>query len=202
MEASSDFNVIDREEACAITKVEQGRIYLWVGGLDVNKDPLLMVRAFSEFTKNNSGLHLYMIYQSFELLTELEAWISGNLWAKRYIHLIGKVDHDQLPYWYNSSDFFISTSHYEGSGIAACEAMSCGCIPILSNIPSFNMMSDQGRVGVLFESGNPASLVQALAKSQSLDLKGEKKKVLKQFNDKLSFDAIGNRIIEIIQAGS
>jgi glycosyltransferase involved in cell wall biosynthesis len=201
MEASSDFKVIDRKEAEAVTHVKGEKKYLWVGDLDANKNPLLVVDSFSQFALHHPGLHLYMIYPTTELLNELQERVTRHA-AKEFIHLIGKVDHEQLLYWYNSSDFIISSSYYEGSGIAVCEAMSCGCIPILTDIPSFQMMTDQGSVGILFAAGDSNSLLAALEKSLSLPLLAEREKVLKQFTQKLSFDAIAAKIMGVIQAGA
>jgi glycosyltransferase involved in cell wall biosynthesis len=99
-----------------------------------------------------------------------------------------------LENWFNAADFFISTSHREGSGIAASEAMSCGCIPVLSNIISFRRMTGPGKCGLLFEAGNPDSLLQTLIQTNGMDTEAEKGKVLEQFRAELSFEAIAKKI--------
>ena len=139
-----------------------------------------------------------MIYQSNEMLVELRSLIMKSQ-ASDFIHLGGKVDHPEISYWYSSADFIISTSHYEGSGIAVCEAMSCGCIPVLSNLPSFRMMTNNGNVGVLFESGDEQGLVNALQHVLHLNQEVEKQRVLEQFRSKLSFDAIAEEMLEVIR---
>ena len=73
-----------------------------------------------------------MIYQTEELLVEIKNIIEKE--NKNAIQLVGNIPHNEMLYWYNSADFIISGSHYEGSGTAVCEAMSCGCIPITTNI--------------------------------------------------------------------
>jgi glycosyltransferase involved in cell wall biosynthesis len=130
-------------------------------------------------------------------LEELKGFIS-DAHAEETIHLIGKVNNPDLLHWYNSADFIISSSHYEGSGIAVCEAMSCGCIPILTNIPSFRMMTDQRRIGLLYEAGNENDLIDALQKSLKLNQPEERKKVLEQFNNELSFEANARKIMSVI----
>lgn len=202
MEASSEFGVVTRKDAIAVTGVVGTQIYLWVGGLDTNKDPLLLLEAFAQFASDNPSCHLYMIFRENTLLPNLNEWLIQHPDIKKNIHLVGEVEHDQLKYWYSSAEFIVSTSHYEGSGIAVCEAMSCGCVPLLTNIASFKMMSDNGAVGILFEPGDVSSLELALTKSLSLNLAEEKKKVLKLFADRLSFDAIAKKIADVIQARS
>jgi glycosyltransferase involved in cell wall biosynthesis len=101
----------------------------------------------------------------------------------------------ELSYWYNGADFIISTSHYEGSGISVCEAMSCGCIPIVTDIPSFRMMTRGGECGLLFHPGDADQLNIALIKSVTLNVQTEREKVLNQFDENLSFKAIASAML-------
>ena len=135
MEVPSVFYPMNRAEARLKTKVSSSKNYLWIGRLEKNKDPLTLIKAFSEFSITNSDVHLYVIFQSDQLIEETKMLVATSK-VETQITLVGKVHHNELQYWYNSVDFIISTSHYEGSGIAVCEGMSCGCIPILTNIPS------------------------------------------------------------------
>jgi glycosyltransferase involved in cell wall biosynthesis len=200
MGTSSPFYVLGKGEAKSFTKVKDGINFLWVGGLDDNKDPLLVARAFVRFTKQNPSANLYMIYQTFQLLEELKTVLQDAPDAAENIHLIGRVEHDQLLYWYNSVDFIISSSHYEGSGIAVCEALSCGCIPILTDIPSFRMMSDNGKVSLLYKAGNEEALLSCLYQSLKLDRDELKRLILQHFDKRLSFDANAQSITKVVQS--
>jgi glycosyltransferase involved in cell wall biosynthesis len=170
---------------------------LWVGDLTTNKDPLLTVNAFSKFLKHTPDAQFWMIYSEKKLEQELRDCIALNN-VQSSIHLVGRVSHQDLIYWYNSADFIISASHYEGSGIAVCEAMSCGCIPIVTDIPSFRMMTDNERIGLIYPVGNEEVLLQQLQLSISLNRSEEKKKVLDRFFKELSFDANARKIWEVI----
>ncbi len=200
MGTSSPFFAMEKEVAKAKTNVVGDPVFLWVGGLDTNKDPLLVVHAFIRFLKINPSAKLYMIYQTFQLLNELQYVIDSTPGASESIFLVGKVDNDQLLYWYNSGDFIISSSHYEGSGIAVCEGLSCGCIPILTDIPSFRMMTGQGRIGLLYKVGDQEALLTAFIASQGINRLAEKRVVLEQFEKKLSFDANAKSIMEVVNA--
>jgi len=111
--------------------------------------------------------------------------------------LIGKLPHDELQYWFNSADIIISGSHYEGSGTAVCEAMSCGCMPLVTDIFSFRMITDNGRCGLLYEAGNEAALLSALIKTRQMDIREKQKLSLEYFRATLSFEAIAQKIQEI-----
>jgi glycosyltransferase involved in cell wall biosynthesis len=194
MEASSVYAVMDRQVARQHTGVKGNPVYLWVGRLDANKNPLMVVRAFLAFAQQHPGASLYMIYQTTELLNEIKA-VVGNNEAIKYI---GEISRQKMQYWYNSADFVVSGSQYEGSGIAVCEAMSSGCIPIVTNIHSFKAMTNDGQCGFLYEAGNQNALLNTLLQSVKINRDEERGKVLHQFNTALSFEAIAAAIHKVL----
>ena len=82
--------------------------------------------------------------------------------------------------------------------MAVCEAMSCGCIPILTNIQSFRKMTGPGKCGFLYGPGDDAGLLKMLLQTGQLDMEEEKNKVLRQFKAELSFEAIAKKINAVI----
>ncbi|HEY6505730.1 MAG TPA: glycosyltransferase family 4 protein [Chitinophagaceae bacterium] len=198
IQASSIFHPADKADARRQTNTNGDPVFLWVGRLDVNKDPLTVIKAFLNYLNNQPGAKLYLIYQGEELLQEVKDLIRIDERGEGAVILIGKVDHQQMQDWYNSADFIISGSHYEGSGIAVCEAMSCGCIPIVTNILSFRRMSGLGKCGLLYGPGNEKELLTALLSTGKMDIEKERAKVSAQFNEELSFGAIAGKINKII----
>jgi glycosyltransferase involved in cell wall biosynthesis len=198
IQASSVFFPGNQLQARAELSVTGLPVFLWVGRLDTNKDPITVVKAFIRLLHSHPNAKLYMIYQTEELLQDVKRLVEANASAKDAIRLIGKVPHLQLQKWYNAADFIISSSHYEGSGVAVCEAMSCGCIPIVTNIVSFRRMTGPGKCGLLYEPGNTEALLNTLLYAIQMDLECESKKVLQQFQAELSFQAIATKINSII----
>jgi glycosyltransferase involved in cell wall biosynthesis len=196
MEVSTHFNQINRKAARLKTGVNGGSVFLWVGRLNDNKDPLNVVRAFLRFAAISKEACLYMIYQSDELINEVRRLTNASHYGDKII-LVGKVLHDDLLYWFNSADFVLSGSHYEGSGTAVCEAMACGCVPVVTDIDSFRMITDNGRCGLLYETGNEDSLLNALVKTEASNIEEKRKNTLAYFRSNLSFEAIAKRIQEI-----
>ena len=198
LHGSSIFKPGDKAEARSALQIDGSPVFLWVGRLDPNKDPITVVNAFLKFIKYQPFAKLYVIYHTEELLETVKGLISSDEKAKRAITLVGKVPHQDLQSWYDSSDFIVSASHYEGGGIAVCEAMSCGCIPILTNIVSFRKMTGPGRCGLLFEPDDEEDLLNALLKTTEMNREEERKKVLNQFNEELSFPAIAKKIEKVM----
>jgi len=196
MEVSSNFYPINKTTARSQLGISAATVFLWVGRLNENKDPFNVVSTFLKYAETNISARLYMIYHTDELLDEVKDLIQRHI-NKDAIALIGKVPHDELLYWYNSADFFISGSYYEGSGTAVCEAMSCGCVPVVTDIPSFRMMTDQGNCGLLYHPGSETELLAALKQTTTMNLADQINRSLTYLKKNLSFEAIALRIQDI-----
>lgn len=194
MEVSSTFYPI--EEIQKATPDYTTR-YIWVGRLDANKDAFTLIKAFKQFVAIKAEVKLLIIFRGDMLLQETKHLLDEG-GTTNQITLLEDVNHHELLQWYNKAAFVISTSHYEGSGTAVCEAMSCGCIPILTDIPSFRMMTNHGQVGFLFEPGNSTELKDALVKSTQVNVENEQKRVLHQYKSTLSFKAISDKMLHVI----
>ena len=199
MEVSSVFKPMDKALARQKTNAGGSPVFLWVGRLNANKDPLTIVKAFLKYAAINPAAHLYMIYHTDELLAFMQKIIDVSP-QKNAITLVGKVPHIELQYWFNSADIIIAGSYHEGGGTAVCEAMSCACMPIITDIFSFRMMTDNGRCGLLFEPGNEAELLSALKKCDEIDIIERQETALEYFESDLSFEAIAGKIEDIAQA--
>lgn len=199
MEVSSIFSPMDQSAARQKAGVAKGLIFLWVGRLNENKDPLTVLKAFLEFSSAEPSARLYMIYHTEELLNEVKEMINKSP-QKEAVTLIGRVPHNELQYWFSSADIILSGSHYEGSGTAVCEAMSCGCVPIVTDIDSFRMITNNGKCGFLYEAGNTEKLLEALNQTQKMDITEKQKASLEYFRSNLSFQAIATRIQEIAES--
>ena len=193
---SSLFYPTDKKEAKAKTLVEGDPVFLWVGRLNENKDPLNVVKAFLEFVNEQPSARLYMIYQTTELLNDIKKTIENHKNSDAVI-LVGKIEHSELLYWFNSVDFYISGSHYEGSGTALGEAMSCGCIPVVTDIFSFRFITNNGSCGLLYKAGDKQDLILTLQKALKLDREEERKKSLDHFSKELSFEVIARKFYDI-----
>ncbi|MES2418173.1 MAG: glycosyltransferase family 4 protein [Bacteroidota bacterium] len=198
MELSSTFYPIEKAEALQNTKISGAPVFLWVGRLNANKDPLTVVGAFLKFATKNPLAKLYMIYQTSELLPEIEQILAFHAFAKNVV-LIGKIPHAELHYWFNSATYIISGSHYEGSGTAVCEAMSCRCVPIVTDIFSFRMITDYGKCGLLYAAGDQQALLTALNQTGQLDIAEKQRQSLAYFKSNLSFEAIATKIEDIVK---
>ena len=194
MEVSSVFYPVDKNVAKSKTQVNGDTIFLWAGRLNRNKDPETVLSAFLKFLQFQPNARLYMIYQTEELLPELRRMINEKKDIYDAVILVGPVPHNEMLYWFNSADFIVSGSHYEGSGTAVCEAMSCGCVPVVTDILSFRAITDNGECGLLYEAGNETALLSAFVETKHMNVEEKRYKTLEYFKNNLSFEAIARKI--------
>lgn len=174
--------------------------FLWVGNLTENKDPMTILRAFALFLEVNSSATLTMIYHQDDLLHDVNRLLKNNKTLKKAVKLCGFIEHSLLEKIYNQHQFFVLGSHAEGSGYALVESMACGCVPIVSSIPSFKFMTNNGNCALLFSPQNEYELYNQLVKSQLVDYQDYQHRVLCQFESALSFEAIAKRVQNIFQS--
>lgn len=193
LEASTWLKPSEKKQSRMDLGLEEDKIiYLWVGRLDENKDPVTALHGFEKFAANESKARLYMIYQQESLLKSIEQIIAESEILGHTVKLVGKIPHEQLSTWYSAADFYIAASHREGSGYALLEAMACGCFPVVSNIPTFKKITGYGKAGILFRKADANAL--ALALEQSIAFKNDslRQKVIRHFEEELSFKKIAD----------
>lgn len=199
MECSTHFQLNDKLTSRKQIGIDtNGLVFLWVGGLDKNKDPMTMLKATRDFKTKGAVFSLYLFYNRTDLLREVQDFIIKNN-MESFVFLKGKIENAKLEDWYNAADFYIACSHTEGSSGAMAEATACGCIPLTSSIPSFLFMTDKGKVGMHFEKGNWNHLAEKLSHLDQIDIESERIKTQQIFKSKTSFEAIGIQTSEVIK---
>jgi glycosyltransferase involved in cell wall biosynthesis len=193
MEGSTSFGLKDRAQCRRRLKLLDGPIFLWVGRLDSNKDPLTILKAFHQLKRLGHSFTLYMVYNANPLEPEAARFIRENDLSAD-VKLVGALKHEDLEDWYNAADFFILGSHHESGGFALCEALACGCAPIVTNIPSFKTMTDNGRLGWLFEPGNVGQLAEILVRALRMSTELRRAESRNLFEQELSHEAIAEKI--------
>lgn len=87
-------------------------------------------------------------------------------WIKHYgvehrVHFTGKVDLPTLVDLYCKKTILVMSSLYEGFGLPAAEAMSCGTSVVVTRAGALSEVVDES-CGILVEPRNPAALAEAI----------------------------------------
>lgn len=188
VEATCEFSPQPRTEARRRTAMKGDPALLWVGRLTPNKDPLTVLRGFAAALRELPGAHLTFVYRDGELLDALRRG-AAELGIGENITFRGAVPREELDVWYSAADSFVLGSHREGSGYALIEAMSCGCPPVVTAIPSFRAIAGETLAESFWPPGDPASFARALVTAcRGADMRPA---VLERFRSALSPGALG-----------
>lgn len=195
MEGSTCFRRQDRAAARARTGFTGDPILLWVGRLIPLKDPLTVLRGFEAILHERPGARLYMVYGTDDLLPEVRACIAERRLLVGSVTLLGPRPHVELESMYNSADYFVLGSHYEGSGYALAEALACGVVPVVTNIASFRTLTDGGTIGACWPPGDSAAFAAALHQAASTPHQIHAERAVEFFEEHLSYPAIARDAI-------
>ncbi|MEW9623354.1 glycosyltransferase family 4 protein [Rhodanobacter geophilus] len=205
-ESSSRFTPGDRAHARAAAGVYGEPCALWVGRLNRGKDPLTVLDGIALAAERMPGLQLWCAFGEQPMLAEVQARIDADRRLAGRVHLLGRVAHVQVETLMRAADLFVSGSRAEGSGYAAMEALACGLMPVLTDIPAFRALSGNGRIGSLWPCGDAAALAAALV--DAAVKRPSPQQVRAHFDETLSFKAVGRlwteayaRVLDDCRAG-
>jgi glycosyltransferase involved in cell wall biosynthesis len=196
MEGSTDFRCQERAVARARTGLTGTPIVLWVGNLTTNKDPLTVLAGFEQILQQIPKARLYMAYRGTDLLDAVRARIASSSTLCGAVTLLGSVAHSHLEDIYNSVDYFVLGSHYEGSGFALAEAMACGVVPVVTDIPSFRAMTGGGSIGGCWTVGHGSSFANLFLEVFQKPIKALSARAVQHFDRHLSYPAIAQAAMQ------
>jgi len=193
VEAGTRIRQVSRERARTATGLSGAPLILWVGRLTANKDPLTVLDGLEMALPLLPDARASFVFGEQMLGDRVEERIMSSAVLRDRVSMIGRVPHDEMANYYGAADCFVSGSHSEGSGYALIEAMACGLVPVVTDIPPFRAIA--GAAGVFWPAGNATALSSALVDACARDLSGEREKVQRQFDDVLSWEAIGSQTV-------
>jgi glycosyltransferase involved in cell wall biosynthesis len=197
MEASTNIRPMPRDDARAASGVTGTPALLWVGRLNANKDPLTVLSAFERLAASVPNATLTMIYHERDLLHAVRESAAASRWLRETVRLVGEVSADRMSAFFSAADLFVVGSHWEGSGYALMEAIACGTIPVVTNIPAFRALTGHGSIGALWMPGHIDECAHALLAINSHDLATERQRVRDHFERELSWTAVAARALSI-----
>ncbi len=103
------------------------------------------------------GLHILLEAWNKSSLKEAENFVllvigTSRILRQGNIHFLGRIPNDELPQWYQISDYyFFTTLVHEGHSISLTEALKCGCTIFASNIDPIHELLCNGTLGHLID---------------------------------------------------
>ena len=197
MESSTRIEPIDRAQARAASGIEGAPAVLWVGRLNANKDPLTVLDAFESALAPLPNATLTMVFGTSEMIDDVRARIDRSPVVRDRVRLAGGVAHGAMAAYFSAADLFVVGSHHEGSGYALMEALACGATPVVTDIPTFRLLTGAGTVGRLWTPGDAGGCGRAIVDASQRVSDVHRARVREHFTHNFSWRAIGRRALEI-----
>lgn len=196
MEASSLFRHEARDEVRARTSLTGSPVVLWAGNLDANKDPLTVLRGFEKVLSEKPGARLYMAFRRDTLLAEVQAKLDTRSALREAVVLLGALPHAEMEACFNSADLFVQGSRKEGSGIALLDALACGVVPVVTDVPAFRTITRGGSVGSLWPVGDADAFAAALRRVIEEPIEAASEAALDLHREHWTEERIGRAAVE------
>jgi len=191
LENSSWFVPGSQPEARARTGLRGDPCLLWLGHLNANKDPLMVLDALARAAPELKDPQLWCCYLSAPLLDQVVARIATDPRLTGRVHLMGPRPRGDVEHLLRAADFLVQGSHVEGSGFAVIEALACGTTPLVTDIPSFRWITGGGVAGGLCPPGDSQAMARLLVQWSARDRVALRTAARAHFERALSFEAIG-----------
>jgi glycosyltransferase involved in cell wall biosynthesis len=196
IEVSTLFKPGDQRAARAQTGLDGDPCLFWLGNLDANKDPLMVLDAVAFSVASLPDLRLHMAFRHAALLEAVRARISSDPKLSGRVVLIGELPHCTVEKHLQAADFLVQGSHREGSGFGIIEALACGTTPLVTDIPSFRRITGHGRHGALIPVGDSGALAREIVSWSGRDRAVLRQSAREQFDRELSYGAVGRQLRE------
>jgi len=199
-ESASLFTPGSRDAARAETGVFGQPALLWVGHLDANKDPLTVLRGIAAVLPKLPGLQLWLAFGSNALEGEIEDLLRAFPALRDHAHFLGAVPHRRVEALCRACDLFVLGSYRESCGFAVLEALACGLVPIVTDIPAFREITAGGAVGTLVAPGDAAGFAEAIATQSRRLGPATRERIVAHSEAHLSPAALGRRLARAYEA--
>ncbi|MFL5805805.1 MAG: glycosyltransferase family 4 protein [Roseiflexaceae bacterium] len=203
IESGRPLRPLPQAQARAASGLRGDPALLWVGHLDANKDPLTVLAGFERALPQLPSARLTMVYLGEALLPAVQACLAASPALAERVELRGHVPYDLVAAYFSAADIFVLGSHREGSGYALIEALTCGAVPVVTDIPSFRALTAGGSgeigaaCGALWPPGDAEALAAALVEIGRRDLAPLRERLIAYAARELSWSAIGRRALDV-----
>jgi glycosyltransferase involved in cell wall biosynthesis len=144
-------------------------VFLFVGRMIHIKNLPFLIESFTSALQQNAHLYLLLVGDGPAKL-ELKEQVKG-LGIEDRVVFAGRQTGAQLVAHYNAADVFVLTSTYDNFPFVVLEAMACELPVIATRVGGLPQSVDEGRTGLLVESGNVQELKSAILELANDDVR-------------------------------
>lgn len=192
LEASTEFTPGDPEVARRDAGVHGDPCLAWVGRLDANKDPLTALEGLARAVAALPDPQLWCCWTEAPLLPEVRRRVRHDPRLSGRIHLLGGLSPPEVQRLLRGADGLVLCSRREAMGFAVVEAMACGALPLVPDIPAFRRLT--GGLTGRYAPGDPEALAATLRAWWTDPGRPDRQAVRGHFDTHLSWPAVGREL--------
>ena len=103
-------------------------LVIFVGGIS---ERYIKIKGIETFVRSAKYLPHVQFVVAGEYFDDSMEYLSSI--ATQNVEFLGHVPHEDLPKWYQKAKVYCQLSLFESFGLPLAEAMSCGCVPVVTN---------------------------------------------------------------------
>ncbi|MCY7361873.1 MAG: glycosyltransferase family 4 protein [Ignavibacteria bacterium] len=146
---------------------KEGKIILFVGGINIRKGVEVLVDAYIQIEKKFPDLKLLIVGPTYKYDQKYISTIKNKIKENNLNEKVYMTEDnvENVEEYMQSSDIFVLPSRQEGFPISVIEAMSCGLAVVGSDIPEIaKAQISSGKDGYTFKEGSSKELAVTLEK--------------------------------------
>lgn len=135
----------------------------WAGRLEKSQKRADKLNVVIEELEQNVGNYELHIAGEGECLEDIQQFADSRFLHHKVI-LRGRLEHEQMQSFWREQDVYLNTSLYEGCSLAMLEAMSYGCVPVVTNVSGVSDVILHDVNGIVSEIDQFKDMVQGIRK--------------------------------------
>ena len=145
------FRPMDQKEARRKLGLNGEKMLLYVGRVEPLKGLDLLVETAAQMESQEENVRMMVVGGGGpgEPETDRVRRLAKERRVDDLIDFVGRVDHDELPLYYNAADVCVVPSYYESFGLVALESMACGTPVVATRVGGLSTLVHHGRTGYL-----------------------------------------------------
>ena len=145
------FRPMDQREARRKLGLNGEKLLLYVGRVEPLKGLDLLVETAAQMEAEGDGVRMMVVGGGGpgEPETDRVRQLAKERQVEGLIDFVGRVNHDELPLYYNAADVCLVPSYYESFGLVALESMACGTPVVATRVGGLPTLVHHGHTGYL-----------------------------------------------------
>ena len=136
-----------------------------------------IIEAFARFKQNKERKDWRLVVAATGTETENLKDKANKLGLTDDVEFVGWIQKEDNEQWYSKAKIWVSIPESDATSISLLEAMACGSIPVVSDLPSNREWIESGINGIVVEELDSDFISEALTMNQSNAIEINKKRI-------------------------